>query len=506
MYKFILSLLVVFVMISLPDSSQAAPFKTYVSEFKVVGAPNKEELKTTLQGLLTSRLNPKQAKLVDKPENAEIEMVGSYAVFGKVFSIDLLIKNSQSGSLTKVFEQGESQDDLIPAFGRLAGKIASELAELPAAAAKPAANASAPVVTAAPAVAVAPVAAVAAIADKIEQNSYVVKSDAPQRNTPGNWTSEPLQGVYKSIALGRTLPSGEREFFVAGEQSILYLRKGSELKQIAEISVPVPAKVIAIDAADLDRDGIPEIYVSIVDRKTVSSRVYKPTSTGLELIVGNQPWLFRASGLDLKNKTVFAQAMGSGGDYINGVAELSMTGNSFKTGLVLNLPKPGNIYNSASFRDASGADRLAIVDEDGYLIIYSIDGTELGKSSDKFGGSESYINFESIAQSRNKIDKYRRNFLEQRITALSDGTLILPKNSDSTMSIGNNRSYNKHSIFGLQWGGSVVMESWHTRVTSSYLADYIYDANTKEFVLLEVVQKAGLFSSGKTVISVNKMK
>jgi hypothetical protein len=196
----------------------------------------------------------------------------------------------------------------------------------------------------------------------------------------------------------------------------------------------------------------------------------------------------------------------SEGEYFNGIAELSKSGNTFKTVNSKNLPKPGNIFNFSRFRDAAGAEKWAIMDEDGYLAIYSADGNELGKSSDKFGGSETYINFETIAQVRNKIDKYRRNFLEQRITALPDGTLIVPRNSDSMLSIGNNRSYNKHSIFGLQWSGSVVMESWHTRQTPSYLADYAYDDAAGEFVLLEVVQRAGLFNSGKTVISINKVK
>src|SRR6185369_4367141 len=142
------------------------------------------------------------------------------------------------------------------------------------------------------------------------------------------------------------------------------------------------------------------------------------------------------------------------------------------------------------FRDATGADKLAIMDEDGYLTIHAADGSELWKSSDKYGGSETYFNYETVAQQRPKGDNYHRNFLEQRILALPDGIIIIPRN-EGTLSIGNNRSYNKHALYGLQWSGAIFRETWHTRQTPSYLADYAYDAATGEVVLLEVIQKAG---------------
>lgn len=497
------SLITALLLMAAPSLSQAAPLKTYVAEFKVVGAPNKDELKFSLQSLLSSRLNPDRTQLVENSDKAELLLNGSYSLFGKMFSIDVLLKNVLNGSLTKVFEQGESQDDLIPAFGRLAQKIDQELAKAPhqetAAAIPPAAPAPAVVNHVTP----ASTYKVAAPLPAVEEG-YVVKNSVPGRNTPGSWTSDPMPGVYMAIALGRTLPSGEREIFVVGEHSLLYLLKGAEIKKVAEISIPVPARILAIDSADLDHDGRPEIYVSIIDRKTVSSRIYQPSGAGLELVADNQPWLFRGIGADLKDRKVFAQGVGSDGEYFSDLFELVKSGQTFKTVKSRTLPRGGNIYNFTSFRDASGADKLVVMDEDGYLVVYSADNGELWKSSDKFGGSETSFNYESVAQLRAKGDKYRWNFLEQRIMPLPGGILIVPRN-EGTFSIGNNRSYNKHSLFGLEWSGALLREAWHTKQTPSYLADYAYDSATHEVVLLEVVQKAGLFVNGKTVISINRL-
>lgn len=502
MSKILLALVSAVLLFAVPYVSPAAPLKTYVAEFSVVGAANKDELKTTLQGLLSSRLNPDQVQLVEKPDTADVLLSGTYALFGKMFSVDVLLKNIRSGTLSKVFEQGESQDDLLPAFGRLAQKLDRELAKAqPSAATVPAVPASAPVAVRIPAPAAVykvetPVAKVA--------EGYVVKSDVPDRNTPGSWTSDPLTGVFTSIALGRTLPTGEREIFVAGAQSIRYLRKGTDLKQIVELTVPASAKILAIDSADLDRDGTPELYVSIVDRKTVSSRVYQPTDSGLDLIADNQPWLYRGIGPVFKGRTVFVQAVNSAGVYQGGVAELVKSGSRFDTQNSRTLPSHGTIFNFTRYNDASGAEKLVVMDEDGYLHIHAADGSELWKSSDKYGGSETYFNYESVAQLRAKGDKYSWNFLEQRITALPDGTLIVPRN-EGGFSVGNNRSYNKHTLFGLQWSGSMLREAWHTRQTPTYLSDYAYDAATREVVLLEIVQQAGMFNTGKTAVSINKL-
>lgn len=516
------ALIVSLFLLPAPSASLAAPLKTHVAEFNVVGAANKDELKSTLQGLLASRLNQDQIQLVEKAEKAEILLNGSYAQFGKMFSVDVQLKNSTSGAISKVFEQGESQDELLPVIGRLARKVDRELAKsVPAAAPVVVAPAvaSAPVVPAAPAVVPVPVVVPApavtkpvppATAYKVEappvkeEGSYLVKSDAPRQNAPGIWSSEPLSGVYTSVALGRTLPSGEREIFVAGERTIRYLRKGSELKQVAELTLPASAKILAIDSADLDKDGTPEVYVSIIDRKSVSSRIYQPTDSGLELIAEGQPWLYRGIGADLTARTIFVQALSSAGAYQSEVAELTKTGRRFETRNSRPLPRQGTIFTFSRFRDVSGTDRWVVMDEDGYLIIYAADGSELWKSSDKFGGSETYFNYESVAQLRAKGDKYRWNFLEQRITALADGTLIVPRNEGS-YSIGNNRSYNKHSLYGLSWSGAMLREAWHTRQTPTYLADYAYDSATREVVLLEVIQKSGLFTAGKTVVSINKL-
>jgi len=482
--------------------SQAGVFKTHVAEFTVAGVPNAEGLKLTLQGILTSRLNPDLVQLVEKPEQAELLVTGSYALFGKIFSLDVLIKNSRQGSLIKVFEQGEGQEDVIPALGRLARKIDAELVKIvPPVVPTPSTPAPA---TTSVGVPVPPPQTPPVVSQTTVKENYVIRQEPVSKGLPDVWSSAPLEGVYNSIAMGRTLSSGERELFVAGERTIRAYLQGKDLKLIAEVTIPSPAKVLAVDTADLDRDGTPELYVTIVDRESLVSRVYQFDGSTMTMIAENLPWFFRGIGLDLTSRTISAQEMETGGKFYGDVKELSKSGNQFATKNPQKLPRSGNIFNAIRLGEGAGKGFIVVLDEDGYLVIYSSEGSEVWKSSEKYGGSESFFKYESPEQLRSTGNQYRWTFLEQRITLLKDGTVLVPHN-EGTFSVGNNRAFNKYSLFGLEWTGAVLKEKWHTRQSPGYLADYAFDKASGEVLLLEVVQKSGMFTKGKSVISINRI-
>lgn len=462
----------------------ATPLKTHVEPFNVTGASNSENLKQTFQVILTSRLNPDLVKLVEKPDQAELLIIGSYAQFGKMFSLDVLLKNRENGSLTKVFEQGEGQEDIIPAVGRLARKIDAELVKVPVTAAAP-----------------SPSPAPARMAAK---EQYIIKTETPAQASPDSWSSAPLDGVFSSIATGRTNSSGERELFIAGTQTIRAYMKGSELRLVAETTIPPSGKILAIDTADLDRDGSLELYVTIIDRESPSSRVYKFDGTAFVMIAEKLPWFFRGLGNDVVSREMYIQEIKDGSEYYGKVRELSKSNNTYTAGTPLELPRSGNIFNFNRLAGTTGKNGFVVLDQYGYLAIYAPDGSETWKSSEKYGGSESFFSSKSHAGSNSTRDLDRWTFLQQRVVLLKDGTIIVPRNEGS-LNFGNIRSFDKHDLFAFEWTGAALNEKWHTRQSPGYLADYAFDPGSGEVLLLKVVKKPGLFTGGKSIISINKI-
>ncbi|MDD2853438.1 MAG: VCBS repeat-containing protein [Desulfuromonadaceae bacterium] len=477
-------LLALFMFSFFSGTSHAALLKIHVAAFTVTGASNSDELKLTLQGILTSRLDPELIQLVEKPDQAEILITGNYAQFGNMFSLDARIKTKRDGSLTTVFEQGETQADVIPAMGRLAQKIDAKLLQNQALVKLPSNT-----TTALP---------------SGTQDTCVILSGQSTKSGPDSWSSAPLAGVPNSIATGLTRSSGERELFIASENAIRAYLKGNNLRLIAETIIPAPAKILALDSADLDKDGTLELYVTITTSGIPASRVYRLDGSGFKSEAENLPWFFRGIGSDFASRTIYAQELQADGKFYGDVKKIALSEGTLTTTGSLKLPRAGNIFNFNQLTDAAGKQHYVVLNEDRYLVVYSFDGNEEWRSSDKFGGSESFFSHESHEHIRSSRDSVSRTFLEQRISMIKDGTVFVPAN-ESSLSFGTIRNYNKYSLFAFEWTGTVLKEKWRSRPASGYLADYVFDQAAGEVLLLERVKSPGLFADGVTVLTISSI-
>ncbi len=471
---------------------RAAQVRAYVAEFNVAGVPNRDELKGTLQTLLASRLSTEAISVVDTAGAADVLVTGSYAVMGKMFSLDAVAKDSSGKVLTRMFEQGEGQDELIPALNRLAQKLGGEIAKTSfTPAAKPVSPAPASPVPVPPVVA-AP-------------SGEIVRAETVTQSGGSSWTSQRLDGALVGIAPGRTLEDGERELYVVDKHALRLYLQGKELKLIAEVAFGNSDTILGVDTADLDGDGVPEAYLTMLRDDNLASQVWVARDGALQKIAENLPYFFRAIALDGKGKRLYAQAMGLDVDFYGDVQELVKKGSKFETQNPIKLPRFGCLYNFNRFSDTKGNSYFVVINDDGYIIVYSAAGEELWRSSDKFGGTELYFKRQDMAKMRTTGDQYRWRFLQQRIVVTPQGEIIIPKNSGLFV-FGNNRSYKKNTVFAFVWNGSTLDEKWHTKESQNYLADYSYDAPRKELILLEVVKKEGLVGKGASAVVVKRVE
>jgi len=477
----------------------AAQIRAYVAPFAVTGAANSAELKATLQNLLMSRLSNDTVTAVESAELADISIKGSYVAFGKVFSIDAVAKSSTGKVLTRAFEQGESQEEMLQAIGKLAKTLLagidrnygkSEAARTPEAVAPKAA-----------AVAAVPVPKV----EKVAPPTDIVKAATVTDPAASGWISQKLEGELVGVALGRKLVNSEREVFIAGNRSLQFFRQGKELKLLAEITLPVYQKILTIDAADLDSDGIPEIYLTVLSGEDLVSEVWTPDGNSLKKIGEKLPYYFRAVSFQDRDNKIFAQQAGRDIDFFGDLYEVTKTGSLFGITNPLKLPRDANIFNTAIFLTREGKSCFVVLNPDGYLLVFDETGKHLWKSSDKYGGSEIFFAREDLADMRITGSERRKIFLEQRITVTKNGEIIVPKN-DGFFVIGNNRAYTKNSLFAFAWNGVMLDELWHTKQSQNYLADYRFDEENKELLLLEVVKKAGLFDKGASALLIKRVE
>ncbi|NVO00594.1 MAG: VCBS repeat-containing protein [Geobacteraceae bacterium] len=482
----------------------AAPLKVSVAEFKVTGATGNEELKGTLQSMLASRLSSDRINIVGANEEPEVTVIGTYIAFGKVFSLDGKVVGANGKSIGRAFEQGDNAEEIIPAIGRFAQKLAKEIDKMSLA--PSAASRQSELVPA-----VLPSTAAAGSSVIIRNETPVVAKGSDiirQENRSGNVKNGMIQrmdGIMNGIVQLRRVEGGGRELVVALAGELLLYRQQNDVQLIGtEKNFSGNEKILSIDVADLAGDGTPELYVTVFKGDRLASRVYRVENGTFRLIASDLPYFFRAIAVKGAPR-IYAQQMSIDEDFYGDMYEVAKKGAAFEIRNPIKLPKFGNVYNINMIADKEGKPFLVLLRPDGLLAVSNEKGENFWMGSDKFGGSEMYFSREDLQNARVTGSQQRKRFIEQRMIVTKKGELLVPKN-EGLFVVGDSRSYSKNSIYAFTWNGITLEENWHTRVSQSYLSDYQYDEEHNELILLEVVSKAGVFDKGASAISIKKVE
>ncbi|NJD92099.1 MAG: VCBS repeat-containing protein [Geobacter sp.] len=486
---------------------EAAKVKAYVNKFSVSTTDNRDELKTTLQTLLMSRLNSDEIQAVDSPTDAEIQVWGSYFVFGTVFSIDALVKTSAGGFIDRVYVQGDSQNDLLPSVVLLAKHLRrSILKGNPALATK---VSDAPLPTSVEKVVTDVQKKEAFSRVKTEKIKPVqVKNAGSKAEMPEpkdeqispaekTWTSQRLPESMTSMAIGRVLPDKGTEVFLTGERYLRYYLRTKNLQFITAVAFNPDEKILGVDVADLDHDQSQEVYVTVLKGGVPASQVYLLENNQFRKIADNIPYVLRSIALEGKERKIYAQKFDSSGQPSGEVLQLNKRGTDFIAEKPLQLPPLANVYNFNSFTSAKGKQLYVVSHPSGYLMVYSADNKLLWKSRDKFGGSEALLCQSDTKESSASLCSA---YLPQRLQVSKSGEVYVVRNTGLTGS-GMTRHYTKSSIVKFFWNGFALQERWRQEQSNSYLADFSFDEQAKELLLLEVEPiTAALEDRGSAVV------
>lgn len=485
----------------LPPLAFAGQIRAYVAPFSVAGVQSKDEFKGTLQSLLASRLSSDTVIALDHPAGADVTITGSYAVIGKVFSIDAVAKDAAGSVVARAFVQGEDQDLLIPSIGKLAKELAGAIEKriVPGLAPPPAAQAP---------------------AGNVRGEDAAAPPTGIVRPSPGSAAapvplSQRLSGSLVGIAPGTLRQNGMSEWYVIDDHALrIYLQK-EKFELAAEVSYLANEYLLGVDTADLDGDGTPEAYVTVMKGESLSSEVWVFRSGKLKRVADGLPYFFRGLSLAGGGRKIYAQRMGLGSDgtgydrkssdFFGDVHELVKGEKKYELKNPIKLPEQAFLYNFSMFRGRDGRDYFVVLNDAGRLIVYASSGEELWRSSDTYGGSSLSFKREDAINARAIGTPFRSVYLQQRIFTTGDGDIIIPQNS-GTFVFGTQRSYKHSAVYCFAWNGASLVEKWHTEPIQDYIADYYYDDPGKELVLLEVVKQEGAISKGASTISTIKVK
>ncbi len=438
--------------------------------------------------------NDVKARQVGKKLSADVVVFGSITALGKAVSVDarvVKVKDPKAPPLT-AFVQAADLDQVIPRINDFAQRINADLFKRPEA-----------------------VAAIKKAEEKTREMARLEKEspqgrpgpaarspmdDLPATVSPLNplflrslsgvdsdryWRSPRIDGHVTSLAVADIDLDGKNEVVALLEHGLrIYRLAGRHFGLVYELKNGPTGEYLFVDAADIDGDGRPEIFVSNLNNYTIQSfvLVWDPRG-GLRYLAKDLPYFFRVQPNPVgKGKILLGQKKDIVEPFVGPIYYMQAARGTYVPvpGKEVKKPTPAaNLYNIL-LADLNGSGRaMTLMIGLSYdLMVFAPDGERLYQGGEVYNASAKFIKMPPASTMDNPSYEEGWYFLPTRMV-LSDldkdgrAEVIVVRNRDRMGGLlGKMRMYYQGTIFSLYWNGMSMVENWRTPRISGYITDY----------------------------------
>lgn len=424
----------------------------------------KIEVKKAIAGV-EGEMSLEDAKKIGLKVSADYVLFGSLTKMGESISIDTKLLEMKSGKIVSFIPvQSKGLDGIVPKMDEISQKVHERILG-PAAVivARPQPEKESP-----------PPPPVVRVP---EPRPEVAGPKEPEKTTPriaqDFWMSQALPFEVKGMGIGDIDGDGKNEIVLIDRNNVWIYRWAGELQLIKKVPGHSYHEYLAVDVADVNKNGKAEIFVT-------SMKKYKPDSFVLEhdrgefkMIASNLDWYFRIVDLPQQGRTLLGQQSGLENPFYGPIYEMGWDGKQYLRRKKLSYPKNMNIYGLAVVQfNESGPEHYIYLDESQFLTMVSPNGEVLWKSSERFGTNNFIIGKPKITTSWVQESDWIPVNLRILIDGQGKKEIVLPYNSSLTgQFIKRVKFYNKGEIQRFSWNGTVLEVSWRSKEIGGYIAD-----------------------------------
>jgi FG-GAP-like repeat len=311
-----------------------------------------------------------------------------------------------------------------------------------------------------------------------EGGSPFASEDSSREFSPQFWKSAGIKQVFNGIALGDVDRDGKTETVIITPQSVLIYRSDQQrFFQVLEYAEGGQGYNIGVDVADINGNGVPEIFVTSLTstHKALSSFVLEHDGKTLKRILDNAPWYFRVCELPERGKVLLGQEQRMGSPHGTRIHEMVWRSGRYEPESPVRVPVALNVLG-LTMADIEGGRKETLVafDREDHIRVFDPSGKEEWKSAEKYGGSTLHYSGDRTDQGEVERPIYLPVRLIPLKSAKDEKTKILAvKNHDiAGMHLEKFRSFNESQIMSFFWDGLGLATEWKTRKITGCIRDF----------------------------------
>jgi TolB-like protein len=313
------------------------------------------------------------------------------------------------------------------------------------------------------------------------------------------WKSANFKHLINGVALGDVDNDGKIETVAITPHSlIVYRSESGRFYKVTEISQSKNQFLTCVDIADINANGVAEIFVTSfnAERTTINSFVLEYDGENFAKIIEGSYYIYRVADTPGRGKVLLGQRprmtqtlsgkifdmIWQGGEYVPN-DEVKTPRDTSLLGLTI-----GDVLNDGQ-ETAVGYksnDRIQIIDSAGQRI---------WDSPDRYGGSMMY--YDAPRDDKGQVEN--KKYFPMRLAvwqnkAQKESEVIAVKNHDLTGHKLAYRKFTKTHIEAFTWNGIHLAPSWKSRQMSGYIPDFTvgdFDNDGQDELVAALVIKAG---------------
>jgi hypothetical protein len=324
------------------------------------------------------------------------------------------------------------------------------------------------------------------------------------------WKTQNFRTEIRGITIGDVDGDKNNEtVFISKNKLFVFRYVDRRFAKIAEFQGQPNDNFIGVDAADIDANGIAEIFItSLSEKNRLRSFVLEWNGTNFKTLTEGESWYFRVIRLPDRDKPILVGQKGGYKDlFLGGIYELTWDNGRYSPADKQPLPKWVTAYGFTYGDVLNSGQQFAIVfTETNMLTILDSAGAEEWTSSETYGGSSVYLlssaDMKEAKTEGQRIDPtaFKGQFLQQRIFVADldqdkKNEVIVVKNHDAAGGLLNRyKQYTSGHFEGLVWDNVGLRKQWRTRKFSGYISDYAVgdlDNNGTADLVFAVTRRTG---------------